>query len=628
MDYLSLQYTLTRKCFAAHRRIFFVSPKATSSPRPELMALDKLTSLALAKLELGIERIEYYRDAFCPSTGKSAFECQPPVFALRFSFADACYMMNICVSENPQADMSDYKSDFKTVDRLLRQPIVAADAAARKSRQNPNAKVVIAACAAALDALDRAHSSSAPHEVGDRLLEALKPAIPCADADIGPHLLDLLANMAAFGFYSRDSRSMTLDAFVVTISGFFSLKTGVLQDVSKLHLHLVRACQCCIASQYVDVHGHNLVALVRLLFNIHISTTSAQVASTSQGSLLNVIIHTFSRISGLEQEPSESLDPPSPSSYSIASAVKVPSPKVTKSGAPVDFSSPAPNRGRGAMASWQSHDSLNSMSISRSSTHVELGVSKSVADLLPVAWKDALRLFRSFCSLAMAKLPSSAGGNVDPDLLPARGRVLALTLLQYVCDKCTSFLLPLRLMFGDEVRSYLLPALLDNVALRGLPVTVTISLDTFLAVAINYRDLLLIELRSFIVLVHLKTLQNPETSQVEKHQVLKNLQALADDRTCISEILCLDDAVLPIAEIIGASETVIEDLRDKMETVIANARLIGQEIKRNITPDAARTAETCMLLDALFRDTEPICQARMLRGGLHKDDNETGNVFL
>eukprot|EP00762_Andalucia_godoyi_P003044 ANDGO_04215.mRNA.1 hypothetical protein DICPUDRAFT_47060 len=515
--------------------------------------------------------------------------------------------------------MSDFKLDFRTVERLLVSPLSAAVQAATKAKHSIPQEY-LQALQNGLNALHRFQSGETPLGIGDRLLAAIRPALPVAnepqlpssgslgsltsssaasspsklpsatprhfsgivDVTVCPHLLDLLSSMVSFGYFDRNSTVMTESEFIQTIISFFTLQQRSvlkMQDmVAAAHLHIIKACAAATASPYITVRGSDLVLIVRCLFNIQVFSADTEVSSAAFGALLNVIIHASSKVATEHVSTQSSADEVSTSSSA--------------------YSTPA----KGAM-------DANTSKVSSSASFSSFAAA-------PTPYKDVLRLFRSFCGLAVTAV--SDQDLVDPSCSAMRSRVLALSILEHLLDKCSNFFSHFKAQFAEEIKIYLAPAVLNNLALvRRVPVLTTLCLQILLAIASNFREHLIPELRTFLNVVYAKTIASANLSICERNLVISGLGVLCRDRDLLLSILCVEELDLPFSTrraqdglITQEENAKQEEIRDVVEHLVYAVRLAYDEVLKKTNPSDSSVQDISASLDKVLRLTEPIMTAK------------------
>ena len=410
-------------------------------------------------------------------------------------------------------------------------------------------------------AVERLESGAEPDCV--EAFHALLATVRCGKAAAMDIALDTLQRLLTYGFLDpHRAEHFSEESFEELV------QTACDAVDTKDETALIRITQVLLASATSTVHGlhqSSLLAAIRTLYNIYLSSRSPSTQTTARAATIQIVSMVFSDWESQEQAAAAATASPT-----LEPAAAVAGTVLTHQ-AIADDERPADD-----------------------ATNVPTTAAPTVEH------KDAYLLFRALCKLSSKSMPDTA--SMSADALPVRSKLLALRLVADVLRQCG------RLMSQSErfvyaVREYLVPSVLQNCMLQA-NVVLSAALDIFELLLSTFRAHLKTEVSAVFHTVVFRFLESPTVSHAQRERVLHSVRQIVDDQQMLMDLFLNYDCDM-------ASPKIFERLVDDLGKLATGALHHG--VQRGAAQSIRHAGLECILhlLRSLRDWSEPLARARL-----------------
>lgn len=386
--------------------------------------------------------------------------------------------------------------------------------------------------------------------------------------------LDCIQKLVAYGHLTgnnpdpKNADKILIDSIIETICSCFN---GPSTD-DGVQLQIIKALLTLVTSQQCQVHEGSILLTVRTCYNIYLGSKNLVNQTTAKATLTQMLNVIFSRMEAqVALQHQQHLE-------DLAAA------SDTCSDANDTYRSVTPNEGDveanvailvnelvTRVAVQEENASLSTMANGLSSpidlAHAgripssdSLETTDSSATTLEsnpltfnhVTQKDAYLVFRALCKLSMKPIPE---GQPDPKSHELRSKVLSLQLILSILQNSGPAFQSSDL-FAVAIKQYLCVALSKN-GVSNVGEVFEISLAIFLALLLNFKTHLKMQIEVFFKEIFLNILETPTSTFEHKWMVIQALTRICADAQSVVDIYVNYDCNLSSANIF---ERLVNDL--------------------------------------------------------------------
>ncbi|KAK4536532.1 hypothetical protein CDCA_CDCA08G2557 [Cyanidium caldarium] len=392
---------------------------------------------------------------------------------------------------------------------------------------------------------------------------ALLATVRCGKAAAMDIALDTLQRLLTYGFLDpHRAEHFSEEQFEELV------QTACDAVDTKDETALIRITQVLLASATSTAHGlhqSSLLAAIRTLYNIYLSSRSPSTQTTARAATIQIVSMVFSDWESQEQAAAAATASPTLEPAAVVAGTVLTHQAIADAERPTDDATNVP----ATAATTLEH-------------------------------KDAYLLFRALCKLSSKSMPDTA--SMSADALPVRSKLLALRLVADVLRQCG------RLMSQSErfvyaIREYLVPSVLQNCMLQA-NVVLSAALDIFELLLSTFRAHLKTEVSAVFHTVVFRFLESPTVSHAQRERVLHSVRQIVDDQQMLMDLFLNYDCDM-------ASPKIFERLVDDLGKLATGALHHG--VQRGAAQSIRHAGLECILhlLRSLRDWCEPLARARL-----------------
>ncbi|XP_047964493.1 brefeldin A-inhibited guanine nucleotide-exchange protein 5-like isoform X2 [Salvia hispanica] len=434
----------------------------------------------------------------------------------------------------------------------------------------------------------------------DLLLDPLKLAFETKNTKLVELALDCFHKLIVFNHIEGDP-GLDGDNNSKLLTDILNMVCGCVDDSTpdNVTLQVMKVLLCAIASTKVRVHGEPLLGVIKVCFNIAMTSKSPINEATARASLTQMLSIIFRQMENDVVSPESPRTKDAQMEDSEVSLSDHDDPKLTSN-------------------DIISVKHLDSTSIGDEEIQSLVGgtdikgleaVLQKVVDLeddsklergtgqksMTVAQNDALLLFRTLCKMAMKE------GN---DEITTKNRILSLELLQGILGDC-GISITKNSQFIDSLRGHLSFALL-RASVSQSPILFQHAVGIFAVVLLRFRESLKAEIGVFFPIIVLKVLDGSDLNQ--KLVVLRAVEKICKDPQMLVDLFVNYDC-----------DNVAPNLFEKM---VANLSKIAQGTQ-NVDPKSSTASQTVLIKTLSLQGLVNILKSLVIwEKGHRKSDNQ------
>ncbi|KAF6004019.1 ADP-ribosylation factor guanine nucleotide-exchange factor [Cyanidiococcus yangmingshanensis] len=418
----------------------------------------------------------------------------------------------------------------------------------------------------------------------NEVLEAIKKASRCGKIAAADIALDTLHRLLAYGFFDP-LRGATIEAeqfenLIETACSCIDTKD------EGVYIRLTQVLLASATSTLFGLHQTILLAAVRTLYNIYLSSKASATQTTARAAIIQVVNVVFGPLRNAPI-PAETIF--------VSDALE---PTATLAGAALVHQAHRRQREGPTNEAGETTDSPRSQSSTNTGT-------KPLLDLEPIeqCQKDAYLLFRALCKLASKRI--SENSSLPTESLPVRSRLLALQLIRDIIDACGPALLQHE-RFVFSLREYLTPTVLQNCMVQNQSVLNT-ALQLFERMIRLYRAVLKLEIAALFHAVVFRFLESPTVAPWQRLRIYQTIQATAEDQQLLMDLFLNYDCDMH-------SPKLYERLVDDLCRIAISALQVGGARKFTAADRRACLGILATMLHSLKDWSQPLVDARRQLG--------------
>ncbi|XP_042036168.1 brefeldin A-inhibited guanine nucleotide-exchange protein 5-like isoform X2 [Salvia splendens] len=439
----------------------------------------------------------------------------------------------------------------------------------------------------------------------DLLLDPLKLAFETKNTKLVELALDCFHKLVVFNHLEGDP-GLDGDNNSKLLCDILNMVCGCVDDSTpdNVTLQVMKVLLSAIASTKVRVHGWPLLGVIKVCFNIAITSKSPINEATARASLTQMLSIIFRQMENdvvspeslktndAQMEDSEvSLsdhDDPKLTSNNIISMKQLDSTSIASGEEILSLVGGTDIKGLEAV--------LQKVVDLEDDSKLERGTGQKS---MTVAQNDALLLFRTLCKMAMKE------GN---DEVTTKNRILSLELLQGILGDC-GVSITKNSQFIDSLRGHLSFALL-RASVSQSPVLFQNAVGIFAVILLQFRESLKAEIGVFFPIIVLKVLDGSDLNQ--KLVVLRTMEKICKDPQMLVELFVNYDC-----------DNVAPNLFEKM---VANLSKIAQGTQ-NVDPKLSTASQTVLIKTSSLQGLVNILKSLVIweKGHRKSDDQNEDN---
>jgi len=440
----------------------------------------------------------------------------------------------------------------------------------------------VASCRRAIEKLEVGTEPDVPE-----VLEAIKKAIYCGKIVAADIALDTLHRLLTYG-YVDPLRGADLDA--EQFENLIECACSCIDTKDEgVYIRLTQVLLASATSTVYGLHQTVLLAAVRTLYNIYLSSKSSATQTTARAAIIQIVSLVFGALQGVPVSTESMLSTGSLEPTAMLAGTLLVHRKYRQREA-------APGAGDDPEAVSQS-----SIVVPGQAT----AASKGVLDLEPVEQcrKDAYLLFRALCKLASKQ--STENSSVPTEAIPIRSRLLALQLIRDITETCGAALLQHE-RFVFALREYLVPTVLQNCMIPN-PQVLDVALQLFERMLQLYRAALKLEIAALFHAVVFRFLESLTVAPWQRLRIYQTVECVVRDQQLLMDLFVNYDCDV-------SSPKIFERLVDDLSRLAIAALQSGGPRKLSAV-DRKRCLELlATMLHSLKEWSQPLVDARRQLG--------------